>query len=257
MTLKSNLCVGYGYQNANSNLKNDMRNVLLRRVVEHFDTRQLSTFTLPSDNFVFEKVLHEQYGKKLSMVGVEQDDVVFKKANKILNAHGLPMDLHHQTDLDYWKSSDEEFNFVWLDYCGGWSPGKQESFQILSTGNHLRFSRKSNPLVGVTLMNAMDLMCINELITITSKGKNRNKWDDPSMKFKARLVGIPSQINAWANQNKHTFVPLNIYYYKDSVRNKRSRPMIMFLFEVVKGVKKLDLWNTPVTKSTHNSVYDL
>lgn len=237
-----------GYQFADGPIKHMMRNEILRHVTDYFDInrkRKLSGFTLPADSLIVEKQLHEYYGNRLSLLGVEKDPSVYKRAQKIIKASDIPMKLTLESDASFWERNSEEFNFIWLDYCGPFCNSKKNILSSIAQGDHLKLSKTQPALLAITLLDTMDLWAIEELRLAVKKDAKKEGWKDEKLNYMARLGGIPRLLNDEARKAKNTLKPLISYRYIDKLRNNKACPMRLFICEIEKGVHKYDVWNTP------------
>lgn len=247
-----------GYSFPDSNLKGEMRSALVKQLYEPFtEKKKINCFTLPADNLIFESMLIEEFGRKVKFKGVEKNEKTYKTAQKIIKASKVPMQLENCMDTEFWDKTNDVFDFVWLDYCGAWSPAKYKVMSQLATGNNLRVTKKHPGLVALTVINGMDFLSINELKLIIDKDRRKNGWGQDQLEFKARIGGIPLAVNHEAQKSGYTLMPRMIYRYQDRLRTAKAIPMLMFMFEVQKGINKYDVWSTPFVDMKSKKIGDV
>lgn len=237
---------GYGF--TEGPIKHMMRSEVIRHATNRFDIygkRDLSMFTLPADSLIVEKQLHEYYGDRLSLFGVEKEKAVYSKAKKIIKALDLPMKLTLESDVDFWAKNKEEFNLIWLDYCGPFCHTKKEVLSNIAQGDHLKISKKQSAILAITLLDTLDLWSIEELRLVVQKDAKKEGWKNEKLNYMARLGGVPKLLNDEARKAGNTLRPLISYRYVDKLRNKKACPMRLFICEVEKGIHKYNVWNTP------------
>jgi pectate lyase len=92
-------------------------------------------FSLPADNFIFEKSLIDIY-KNIKITGIERNKSVYKNGLKVINNLGLEISYLNQEDRDYFSGTNERFNVIWLDYCGPLTTNLLTSLIPIVQGNH-------------------------------------------------------------------------------------------------------------------------
>lgn len=238
-----------GYQFRDSFLKTSMRANLLEVVRERFSPNYpFHAFTLPGTRLSFENDLHELF-PKASLVGVEKDQKIFTKAKNVIAANELPMKLYNCLDHEYWEKTDDAFDFVWLDYCGPWSKSKFHVLQNLVQGKHLKSRKTTNPIVAVTLLFGMDFHLINSLRLSMDSHARKYGWDGEELKMNARLCGIPLLLNEEAKKKGKSAVPVMVYYYHDKFDTRKSCPMMLMVFEIVNGKKRINPEHIPIVRT--------
>jgi len=218
-------------------LKDGSRYFLRRRILDQFPRgKVLNCFTLPGTALAFEDDITWDYAGDVRLLGVEKDLDIYEEALKKIEAQNIPMKLFCENDLDYWgRSPETKLNAVWLDYCAMWTWHQREALYFMLKNGHLSFDQ-GNPIVAMTVCAAREPdgeELVDEiLVDHLAKG---GSLDDVDL-LEARRLGIPRSINRHIRSLGYTFVPQFVMYYKDSVRAKRSQPMLLFVFEVVSGV---------------------
>ena len=217
-------------------LKDMSRYALRRRILDQFSyNSEMRGFTLPGKAFAFEADISRDYGDRIKLYGVEKSPDVYRKALKLIKHAGIPMELSREDDLKYWgRPAKEKLNFVWLDYCAQWSSHQNKAIESLLENEHLSF-KKANPIVALTVMASREPKAselVDEIyVDHLSRGGSPNEFN----LCEARRVGIPRAINRSACRFDVTFVPQFIMKYHDVVRSKQANPMMLFVFEVMRG----------------------
>ena len=230
----------------NAVLKDMSRYSVRQRVLAQFPKENgLSAFTLPGTSFAFEGDLFDDYREDLDLTGVEECDETYDAARKKLLSLGIPMEFLKQNDLSFWqKPAEKTLDFVWLDYCAQWNHAQREAILAMVSNGHLSFD-KGNPIVALTVQNSRESRVYGDELL---KAAGITYLKDPTI-TKARVVGIPKLINKALECWGHTFIPQFVMYYKDSVRDMRAQPMLLFVFEVVNQLVDYDAKRIPFISS--------
>jgi hypothetical protein len=224
-------------------LKHQTRRDLTDKIFDQFgDTASLNIWTLPADVLEFEARLMRYHRGKVEFFGVEKDKQTYARAWDKAAKLGLPLTLERMYDLDYWdRPAQNKLDFIWLDRCSPYCSDVPYSLDLIFENGHLSF-KNGNPIIALTVLAARETHENSEYLrslVISDFYKSAVK----SVELKdelgfARHYGIPRELNRVAQTHDHTLVLQSRTYYKDSIRKARSTPMLLFVFEVHKGIFK-------------------
>lgn len=227
-----------GFQN--STLKHLVHHMLIQEIGENYFNlkRKISVFTLPGTSMALEDSLKLTFGRNIELTGVEHDPEVFAKAQAKFKEVELKMDLTCESDQVFWSRTPKKFDFIWLDYCGPWAPGKEHAFETLFSRGALKFTKNSTPMLALTVCEGRDFHSLGSLVLLA---KNKCNKRGNNLKFLARIGGIPLRINEMANKHGITLVPELVIRYRDKTLSHRAATMLMFLFHVDREVHPVDV----------------
>jgi len=197
-------------------------------------------FTLPGPGIQFELEIWQAY-RNVSFEGVERIPSTFTANSQLIKDSKLPFKLHPMEDLDFFATTQRQYDGFWLDYCGPWTPKKAQAIDHLFSRKLFRFRPKSRPVLAVTFLEGFDMRTFQGHLVIAKQESHRQ---GDNLNFLARLSGIARLMSDGAIAHNCSLKPLLIVRYRDTTSRRTARPMMLFLFEVYPTIREFDIWKT-------------
>lgn len=225
-----------------SRIKQIIRNYLHSEITTNYPdpNAKLTGFTLPGTSFQLEQDLMDIYNN-LQLYGVESHKNIYEKALEKQKLLVPKMHYERRKDHIFWKHVNNEFNFIWLDYCGQFSKMKISSLNTI-------FKRKlikDNGLLAITVRKGSEISdrTLKEVIFMAKYDKYKSGTRKKISAYNVRMSGIPRYINDIANKHNYSIDPTVIFSYQDKARNNRASVMLLFIFKVYNEVIDFDIWD--------------
>ena len=213
-----------------SSIKKILRQELIDSISNNFRTdKPFSGFTFPGSSFMFEKELINLYNN-LRLFGVERDLKTFQESSQLIKK-GINIRLLNMTDLKFLKNTVNKYNFMWLDYYGGFNVNIEKSLHNIFERNLMY----SNNLLAITLKSGQEHGTKNELLFQSFQFNNMTPYEirkEKNMVNDERITITYSILNAIANKYGKSITPIKVYDYSDKYLNTQSSNMLLYLLKV-------------------------
>ena len=195
------------------------------------NNNSIKGFTFPGSSFFFEKKFYNNLNNDITMFGIEKELKTFKKAINIVNQTFPNFKLFNMKDLKFFKTTSKTFDFMWLDYYGGFNISTEKSINTIFKRNILN----DNNLLAITLKAGQEHGTKNPKYLQGKQFNNMTSYDIRKEKNKVndeRIIITLAVLEGIANKYNKSIVPISVTDYSDKYINTQSSRMLLYTMQV-------------------------